>query len=49
MPRKAEPVIRAFEDTTLRIAVTDILPMREVRRFARYLVLEPGSEARSSA
>jgi GTP-binding protein HflX len=25
------------------------LPMREVRRFARYLVLEPGAEARSSA
>ncbi len=31
MARKAESVIRAFEDTTLRIAVTDILPMREVR------------------
>jgi GTP-binding protein HflX len=25
------------------------LPMREVRRFARYLVLEPGAEARTSA
>jgi len=25
------------------------LPMREVRRFARYLVLEPGTEARTSA
>jgi hypothetical protein len=31
MPRKAESVIRAFEDMTLRIAVPDILPMREVR------------------
>ncbi len=25
------------------------LPMREVRRFARYLVLEPDTEARTSA
>lgn len=31
MPQKAKSVIRAFEDTTLRIAVTDILPMRGVR------------------